>query len=149
MNIYKITNNVNGKIYIGKTERNIKIRWQQHCKDAKNPLKRFKLQEDILEFGKDCFTVEIIDKAETEEDANEKEIYWIQYYDCRYPKGYNVSKGGNNGGSFKRVKNITTGEEFESMSEACRTYHRKIHALEQALDKPHRTCAGCHWITIT
>jgi predicted GIY-YIG superfamily endonuclease len=71
--IYKITNSVNGMIYIGKTKRDISIRWKQHCNDAKNPLKRFRIHDDILKYGADNFKCEIIDEAQTDEEACEKE----------------------------------------------------------------------------
>lgn len=146
--IYKITNSVNGMIYIGKTKRDISIRWKQHCNDAKNPLKRFRIHDDILKYGADNFKCEIIDEAQTDEEACEKEVFWINHYHCRFPEGYNVSKGGKNGGNLVKIKNETTGEVFDSMSEAARKYNRNIQAIHQALDKPHRTCAGCKWTTI-
>jgi len=146
MIIYKVTNNVNGTIYIGKTKNTIEQRWKQHC--SKSNLKKHRFYEAIQEFGKENFSIEIIDKATTDEEACEKEIYWISRYDCRYPNGYNVSKGGMNGGSYVRIKNETTGEVFESISEAARKYNRHIQAINQALDKPHRTSAGCKWVTI-
>jgi len=148
MKIYKIINNVNGMIYIGKTKRDLLVRWKQHCRDSKNPHKRFRLQEDILKYGPENFTIECIEEVQTEQEACEKEIYWIGKYDCRYPNGYNVSKGGMNGGSYVRIKNETTGEVFESISEAARRYNRKVGAIQMALDKPHRTSAGCKWVTI-
>jgi group I intron endonuclease len=148
MIIYKVTNNVNGMIYIGKTKRPLITRWKQHCSDAKKPMKRFRLHEDIINFGKDNFTIEKIDEATTDEEACEKEKYWIKQYKCIYPNGYNVSRGGKDGGHLKKVMNVTTGEVFETMTDAVKKYNRQIRALEQALDKPHRTCAGCHWVTI-
>lgn len=148
MYIYKVTNNINCKVYIGKTKRPIAERWKQHCNDAKNKFKCFKLQEDILKYGKDNFSVDQIDIAGTDEEACKKEIYWIKKYNCLYPDGYNVSKGGKNTGNMKKIINTTTGEVFETMNDAAKKYNRRIRAIEQALDKPHRTCAGCHWSTI-
>ncbi len=148
MVIYKITNNVNGMLYIGKTKRLITERWKQHCNDARNKSKCFRFQEDILKYGKENFTVEQIDEAETDEEACEKEIYWIKQYNSLYPNGYNVSKGGKNTGNMKKIMNTTTGEVFETMTDAARKYNRQIRAIEQALDKPNRTCAGCKWSTI-
>lgn len=146
--IYKVTNSVNKMIYIGKTKRDVLVRWKQHCQDAKTPWKRSRLHEDIIKHGADNFTLEIIDEAQTDEEACEKEIFWINYYHCIFPEGYNVSKGGKNGGNYVKIKNDTTGEVFESISEATRKYNKNIQAIRQALDKPNRSCAGCKWSTI-
>lgn len=148
MIIYKITNKTNGKVYIGKTKRTLEKRWKQHCNNANVPFKRFKLHEDILKYGSDVFIVEQIDEAFTVEDANNKEVYWIGYYNSRFPNGYNVSKGGNNGGNERKVMNTTTGETFDTITEAAKVYNRKNEAIRQVLDKPHRTCANCHWISL-
>lgn len=95
--IYKITNKINGKSYIGQTSQKVEDRWNEHKrgKTSKNsPLKRA-----IEKYGWDNFTKEVIDTAETFEEAAEKEIYWIKYYktcvlvhgkNC----GYNLSRGG-------------------------------------------------------
>lgn len=95
--IYKITNKINGKSYIGQTSQKVEDRWNEHKrgKTSKNsPLKRA-----IEKYGWDNFTKEVIDTAETFEEAAEKEIYWIEYYktcilvhgkNC----GYNLSRGG-------------------------------------------------------
>lgn len=148
MTIYKITNNVNGMIYIGKTKNSIIHRWKQHCASI-NTMNRFRLHEAIEEYGKENFSIEKIDEASTEQESCEKEIYWISFYDCIFPNGYNVSKGGKNGGHTRKIKNVETGEVFETMTSAAKRYNRCIRAIEQVLDKPHRTSAGYHWVSIT
>ena len=149
MIIYKITNKGNGKVYIGKTKKTPEARWKQHYRDAENPLKRFRLHEDILKYGKDCFDIEIVDEAATDEEACEKEIRWIEKCSCIFPNGYNVSKGGRNGGNTKKVMNVTTGEVFDSISDAAKKYNKCNRSIAQVLNKPQWKCAGCHWITIT
>lgn len=48
----------------------------------------------IRRYGKDKFSIEIIDTSDTLEELNQKEIYWIQYYNSKLPYGYNVADGG-------------------------------------------------------
>ena len=95
--IYKITNTINGKIYIGKSI-NPKARWYDHVSAAKRKPKDqfFYLQASINKYGQDCFTLEVIDKAETAEEAYDKEISWISYYGSNDPKiGMNLTAGGD------------------------------------------------------
>lgn len=148
MIIYKVTNIINGKVYIGKTKRTLAVRWKQHCQDAGKPSKRFRLHEDICELGKDNFTIEKVDEALSEEEASEKEILWIKRCDCIYPNGYNVSRGGKYGGNTVKIMNVTTGEIFETITDAAKSCNRHVQAIRQALDKPNRTCAGFAWVTI-
>ena len=94
--IYKITNKINGKIYIGQSK-NPKDRFQQHCAPSNtNTI----LGKAIHKYGKENFSFEIIE--ENILNYNEKEKYWISYYDSLTPKGYNISIGGS-GSSGKLV----------------------------------------------
>lgn len=147
-NIYKITNDINGMVYIGKTTKPIEARWKQHCYNVRTR-NRFELQKAIEKYGEMNFTIEKIDEAATNEEACEKEIFYIKHYNSMHPNGYNCTKGGTHSGGCRKVKNVETGEVFDTMSEAAKKYNRRIRAIEQVLDKPHRTSAGCHWITIT
>jgi predicted GIY-YIG superfamily endonuclease len=92
MVIYKITNKLNGKVYIGQTTQPLKRRWRNHCETKKGAM-----DSAIAKYGKENFDIEIIDIAETLEELNEKEKYWIKEYDSLAPKGYNLTYGGNNG----------------------------------------------------
>lgn len=91
MIIYKITNKINGKIYIGQTTRSLQHRWQQHCWISS---RCSCLNKAIHKYGKENFTVEQIDVACDIDELNMKEQYWIEYYDCIAPKGYNLTSGG-------------------------------------------------------
>lgn len=91
MIIYKITNNVNGKVYIGQTKRKLQYRWLQHCSPSNCRL----IYRAIQKYGKENFTVEQIDVACDQDELNKKEQYWIQFYDSMNPeKGYNLTSGG-------------------------------------------------------
>lgn len=146
MIIYKITNKINGKVYIGQTKRSIEERWRGHCNqafDKKRDYQKFKLQYAILEFGAENFTVEVIDYAATKEEANRKEIYWIKQYDS-VENGYNTSPGGRNGGHYCKVMNTCTGVVFNSMVEAAEVYGVSVTSIYQAV-KNNWKCCGFHW----
>lgn len=90
MIIYKITNNVNGKLYIGQTTHSLKKRWGEHCRGIPNTA----IKSAIKKYGKDSFTIEQLDTANTTDELNEKEIYWIEKLNTVTPNGYNLTHGG-------------------------------------------------------
>lgn len=82
--IYKITNLINNKCYIGQSV-HIERRWTEHC----FPSKTSKISLAIQEFGKENFNFEILEECSIQE-LDKKEAYWIQYYNSLTPNGYNV-----------------------------------------------------------
>ena len=88
MLIYKITNLLNGKIYIGQTKYTIEKRFLQHSK-ADSPL-----GQAMRQFGMENFTVEVIEECETQEDLNEREKFWIKVLNSKQPNGYNRNDDG-------------------------------------------------------
>lgn len=93
MIIYKITNNVNQKIYIGQTIHSIKTRWSGHCRSK--PERSGIMSAAIKKYGKENFKIEEVDSANTLEELNQKEIFWICHYNSLSPNGYNLNPGGN------------------------------------------------------
>lgn len=94
MYIYKVVNNINGKIYIGKTSRDIPTRWREHCSKAKNKDSYFHYALNY--YGIDNFTIEKLDTAESEEELNSLEQYWISFYKSNIKdNGYNLTSGGD------------------------------------------------------
>lgn len=91
MLIYRITNIKSGKVYIGQTVRTLEERMAEHARHSKTAI-----DAAIKKYGIDAFNVEVIDTAETVDELNEKERYWIQYYGCEKPNGYNLCEGGGN-----------------------------------------------------
>ena len=91
--IYKITNKVNNKIYIGQTVQSINHRWRQHVSEAYGESKCAHLHAAIRKYGEDNFTVEKIEEC-SQNQLNEKEEYWINYYNS-YREGYNLTCGGD------------------------------------------------------
>lgn len=99
--IYKITNKVNNKVYIGQTIRPMQERFNRHMYDAlKNPNPTIYFQRAIKKYGKENFYIEQIDSAETKEELDVKEKYWIEKYDS-INNGYNTAIGGEGGNTYK------------------------------------------------
>jgi group I intron endonuclease len=93
--IYKITNLINSKSYVGQTIKNLNTRKSQHKNVAKNDSKNNHLYSAINIYGWKNFSFELIAYADSEEDLDNKEKYWIKFYnltDRLY--GYNKSVGG-------------------------------------------------------
>lgn len=88
--IYKITNKENGKIYIGQSI-NCERRIKEHCYPN-----RYKdglvIDVAIHKYGVENFTYEIIEECD-KENLDEREIYWIAYYNSK-KEGYNLTSGG-------------------------------------------------------
>lgn len=94
--IYKITNQENGKIYIGQTSISLRKRLLKHISDAKEHTKSRKhyFQYAILKYGLQSFVVEIVEVCE-KHLLDEKEIYWIKHYKSTDSAlGYNCTHGG-------------------------------------------------------
>lgn len=95
MIIYKITNRVNGKIYIGQTVQELEVRVRKHFSRAKTEIKyQYPLVNDIRKYGENNFDYEIIEIINKLEQLNEREVYWINHYKSIWPNGYNVTEGG-------------------------------------------------------
>jgi len=87
MIIYKTTNLINGRFYVGKSAYNK----ENYYGSGKI------LNLAIKKYGKENFKKEIIEECKNKEELNEKEIYWIDKLDAFYPKGYNIARGGTGG----------------------------------------------------
>lgn len=94
MIIYKVTNTVNGKIYIGQTKRSIKRRWKGHITSSKSNKCNNLFHNAIKKHGEDSFNVEIIDHANSTEELNELEQKYIGIFNSIHPNGYNTKTGG-------------------------------------------------------
>jgi group I intron endonuclease len=96
--IYKATFS-NGKCYIGQTVASLNTRVQSHIKAIKSGRENQVFHRAIIKYGEDDITWEIIDYADSIEELNEKEIYWIKFYNSyvhfENSNGYNMTLGGN------------------------------------------------------
>lgn len=96
--IYKIVNDINDKVYVGQTRRTLQQRFRQHISDCEHiELKNRPLYQAMKKHGIEHFRIELIEEC-SEDELNNREIYWIEYYHA-YSNGYNATLGG--GGSKK------------------------------------------------
>lgn len=86
--IYKITNKINGKVYIGQSV-DIDTRWRQHINAKDDVL----IHKSIQKYGVENFSFEILLEC-SEEMLNDWERDMISLYDCISPNGYNLTDGG-------------------------------------------------------
>lgn len=88
--IYKITNKINGKSYVGQST-NIFNRWDKHRWQIKSGDKP--LYKAFRKYGIENFTFEILEQC-PKEKLDEREVYWTSFYDT-YKNGYNLTPGGD------------------------------------------------------
>lgn len=97
MQIYKITNRINNKIYIGKDTTNNPNYYGSGCLIVKS----------IKKYGIENFTKEIIEICDSNDTLCEREKYWIEFFNSNNLEiGYNISSGGDGGDTFTNNPNI-------------------------------------------
>lgn len=97
--VYKITNNINNYIYIGITN-NFKRRMREHKNNVENINYKYKskLYNAMRKYGVENFSSEIIEVVNNREELEEREKYWISFYNSTDANiGYNITKGGTGG----------------------------------------------------
>jgi group I intron endonuclease len=125
MNVYVITNDVNGKRYVGKTTISIEARLRQHLKEARTHDTRI-LCRAIRKYGVEHFTVALLDTATSLNELKVKEVYWIKTLGT-FGNEYNATAGGDG------VGHVHSAETKAKLS-AVRTQYFQDHpeAREQA-----------------
>lgn len=93
--VYKITNLINGKMYIGFTKRTVDARWRSHCSSARNG-SPFRFHSAIRKYGIDAWKIEVMAKFDSERDARKYEERRIAECDSMVT-GYNAKPGGCGG----------------------------------------------------
>ena len=156
--IYKHTNLINGKVYIGQTKQVPNNRWKNgagYTRDKR--LSVFALA--IKKYKWINFSHEIIENdIETQEQANEREIYWIKYYNSyigfEKSNGYNMTLGGDSGEHlgypvYQIDKNtLKIVNEFPSTSEASRFFgggEGNASGIRNCCDGIKHSCKGYFW----
>lgn len=91
--IYCITNNINGKQYVGQSI-HIEKRFKEHCQKCRG----LTIDKAIQKYGEDNFEFKILEVCSMDSDVlNEKEVWWIEKLGTYASNNYNLTRGGNNG----------------------------------------------------
>ena len=157
--IYKIINNINQKIYIGKTSSTIEKRFKEHCNDSKKErCEKRPLYDAMNKYGIENFTVEKVEEVENDEIASEREIYWINklrtyigFNDCN---GYNATLGGDSkryydyqeiANKYMELKNQKETAKFfncdvETVKKACQENNIEIISSQQVAKDAQKKC---------
>lgn len=122
--IYLITCRDEEKKYVGQTTKTMASRWAKHVayarlyiyhKDedeeflANRGILRSQIYGAMAKFGIDRFEMSMLERCECETDEelqdmlNSREVFWIDHYDCIYPKGHNLQKGGLANGAHSEI----------------------------------------------
>lgn len=127
--IYKITNIINNKIYIGKSIK-IERRWSEHKAEINDLAKQNHLYCAMRKYGIDNFHFEIIELCpENNTTLSDREKYWINFYNS-YENGYNETRGGEGQFQYKPSDIYKLWDEGYSIPEII----DKLHCERQIVD---------------
>lgn len=104
--IYKITNKVNEKLYIGQTSFSLPYRLTQHLNEAKHGSNR-PLCRAIRKYGEENFIISLLEETE---NPNEREIFWIKELGS-FTNGYNATTGGEGTSTIQKDEIIKVWEQ--------------------------------------
>ena len=136
--IYKIVNQINDKIYIGKTSHlTLSERFQEHISDSfKSHREKRPLYDAFRKYGIENFSIELIEQVQNDEVASERERYWIRelntYIGFNNSNGYNATLGGDG----KRLYDYEIlAKEYLNLGTVkavCQKYHCDMETVKQA-----------------
>lgn len=137
--IYKATNRLNGKVYIGQTTKCLEERKKQHIylSQQKEGSKNY-FHRALIRHGESSFTWEVIDTAYSKEELDGKEQDWIVSYEAFGRGGYNLTHGGQKTNPRKTEVFVfdTSGELLavcESQKEASEVFNVRNNIVSQVI----------------
>lgn len=125
--IYIIRNTENDKVYIGQTK-NVPTRWSKHISDAKKNTGCL-INKEMYKIGIDKFYYQILESDICNFD--EREQYWIKFYNSLYPNGYNIVKGGVGSGVDNAFSIFDSLEDIYVIIEYIKNTKMKFHTIAQ------------------
>ena len=132
--IYVITNKINGKQYVGKTNNTVQERWKEHCTDSKKfRCNKRPLYDAMNKYGIENFSIQILEKCSWEE-ASLKEIYWIGKLDT-YQNGYNATLGGDGKVLYDYREIANKYKELLNQQKTASFFNCDIHTVKTACEQ--------------
>lgn len=119
--IYKITNKITKKCYIGETKYNPEIRWRRHLQTINKNIGCPALKDAIKKYGADNFKFEVLIIC-FDEDRYIYEKQYIKNFNSQVPNGYNILEGGEGGGFIGKKH---TEETKQKLSESLKKFYEK------------------------
>lgn len=126
MVIYLITNTLNGKQYVGQTQRTLLHRMKQHLKE------HLYIDRVIRKYGIENFTFKVLEECATIDELNEQERFWIATLNTKKPNGYNLTDGGEGVPGMSHTKESCK-KISKTMKKLCEipSIHSRLVALAQ------------------
>lgn len=123
MQVYLVTNKIDGKQYVGQTTKTLEMRWFEHTQVRKSPSCRY-LYSAIQKHGIENFEVETLVLVSTKEEMDRYECGLIKALGTKAPNGYNLTDGGDGAQGFvftdEQKLKISLGQIGRKMSEKAR-----------------------------
>lgn len=94
MQVYLITNKINGKMYVGQTSYTLECRWSEHVSLSKSKV-LYTLQKAIRKYGEENFAIETLHVCESKEEMDFAEMFYIALLNTKVSCGYNLTDGGD------------------------------------------------------
>lgn len=147
MLIYKITNTINGKLYIGQTIRTLEERKQQHLNNINTLNTNIYLA--MRKYGVENFKFEIVCYANNVNELNKLETYYIKKYNT-VNDGYNMSYGGDNNIMFSKIvkekhaKVMQSDEVRHKISNSMKQYRKEHPFTDEHRKKLSKSAMGNH-----
>ena len=92
--VYKITNSINNKIYVGQTTETLKQRFSRHIGyQLRDSNYKSKIHRAMIKYGVENFSIELLEEVSNQDELNEREYYWIHKLDT-IKNGYNINDSG-------------------------------------------------------
>lgn len=92
--VYKVTNNITGKVYIGQTVRGLTSRRREHLSDTRRKKYVSYFHKAIRKYGEEVFDWDVIEYCYSKEEMDGMEFHYIMQYKSFKPNGYNLTFGG-------------------------------------------------------
>lgn len=106
ISVYSITNEVNGKMYVGQTKSSVATRWSQHKSASRKGIETYFLRA-LRKHGPEVFTVRVTEEVQTKNEADDAERFYILLWQTHLPDlGYNCTLGGEGGARTEIAKDL-------------------------------------------